>query len=628
MSKEAIAKQISLATLGSNTASPISSVDESSLGEEMLALLGALRAIPADAKHPKHSVSNIIGWGLRHTDSGIPLDIGLQLANEWDQLSGGDAVGVFETCDPDYHQMQPITKASIFDLAREYGWKGELPWQSPHPLTARIEIVPFPLDSLPPLVREAVREVASFTQAPIALIASCALSSLSLVGQAYINVARTTKLTGPVSLFMLTIADSGERKSTCDGNFNSPVRQYERDQSQAREPEVTKYRADIAAWNAKVGGVKERIKQSAKAGKLKPEDDHELFQLEKQMPEPPLIPRLLYSDATPEALAYSLAKGWPSGGLMSSEAGGVFGSHAMGSDSVMRNLALLNQLWDGGSITIDRRTSESFKVENVRLTVGLQVQEATLQEFFNKSGALARGTGFLARFLVAWPTSTQGYRQFAEPPDSTPHLDKFHNRLTEILGNEPAFNDQGGLDPKMLRLTKEAKSLWVDYYNEVEQGLREGGELYDVRDVASKSADNVARMAALFHWFSESGDRIGRDAVQSATAICAWYLHESRRFFGELAIPQEMVNASKVDDWLIRYCRREGASEVGKSDVLQYGPVRKAKLLDDAIGELVQLNRVRSRKEGRRIIIELNPDLLGFANAKAANPAKDGRALG
>ena len=76
----------------------------------------------------------------------------------------------------------------------------------------------------------------------------------------------------------------------------------------------------------------------------------------------------------------------------------------------------------------------------------------------------------------------------------------------------------------MLRLTKEAKSLGWIITNEVEQGLWEGGELYDVRDVASKSADNVARMAALFHWFSESGDRIGRDAVQSATAICAWHL--------------------------------------------------------------------------------------------------------
>ena len=35
----------------------------------------------------------------------------------------------------------------------------------------------------------------------------------------------------------------------------------------------------------------------------------------------------------------------PSGGVISSEAGSVFGSHGMGKESVMRNLAALNQLW-------------------------------------------------------------------------------------------------------------------------------------------------------------------------------------------------------------------------------------------------------------------------------------------
>jgi putative DNA primase/helicase len=33
---------------------------------------------------------------------------------------------------------------------------------------------------------------------------------------------------------------------------------------------------------------------------------------------------------------------------------------------------------------------------------------------------------------------------------------------------------------------------------------RTGGELYDLRDVGSKAADNVARMAALFHVFAGS----------------------------------------------------------------------------------------------------------------------------
>jgi hypothetical protein len=69
----------------------------------------------------------------------------------------------------------------------------------------------------------------------------------------------------------------------------------------------------------------------------------------------------------------------------------------------MRNLSLLNVLWDGGELSIGRRTSESFTVRGARLTVGLQIQEAALRSFFDRSGGLARGTGFLARFLVAWP---------------------------------------------------------------------------------------------------------------------------------------------------------------------------------------------------------------------------------
>lgn len=121
-----------------------------------------------------------------------------------------------------------------------------------------------------------------------------------------------------------------------------------------------------------------------------------LTQLEHGKPEPPRVPRLILGDETPENLAWTLAKQWPSGGVVSSEAGVVFGAHGMGKDSVMRNLALLNILWDGGSLSIGRRTSESFTVKGARLTVALQIQEAALRAFFDKSGGLARGTGLPA----------------------------------------------------------------------------------------------------------------------------------------------------------------------------------------------------------------------------------------
>ena len=99
-----------------------------------------------------------------------------------------------------------------------------------------------------------------------------------------------------------------------------------------------------------------------------------LLALSREKPEAPRIPRLLFADVTPEALAYALAKQWPSAGVVTAEAGIVFGSHGMGKDSVMWNLGLLNQFWDGTSLQIDRRTSESFTVHGARLTEALQVQ--------------------------------------------------------------------------------------------------------------------------------------------------------------------------------------------------------------------------------------------------------------
>jgi putative DNA primase/helicase len=88
----------------------------------------------------------------------------------------------------------------------------------------------------------------------------------------------------------------------------------------------------------------------------------------------------------------------------------------MGSESVMRNLATLNQLWDGATLATSRRSSESFTVRGARLTMALQVQEATIRAFFANTKGLARGTGFLARFLVSWPQSTQGKRHFTDAP--------------------------------------------------------------------------------------------------------------------------------------------------------------------------------------------------------------------
>ena len=56
-------------------------------------------------------------------------------------------------------------------------------WSDPQPLMAKVPPEPYPVDALPDTIRHAVEEVAGFVKAPIPLVASSALSSLSLAIQ-------------------------------------------------------------------------------------------------------------------------------------------------------------------------------------------------------------------------------------------------------------------------------------------------------------------------------------------------------------------------------------------------------------------------------------------------------------
>lgn len=484
-------------------------------------------------------------------------------------------------------------------------------WQTPQPLTAKIKPLPYPTDALPTTIDQAVTEVHDFVKCPVPLVACSALAAVSLSIQAHIDVKRANRLHGPTGLFMLSIADSGERKSTCDSFFTSEIRKYESKQTEDAAPKIKEYVSEFAAWSAEKEGLLAAIRDSGKKGNSTQALREDLLELENNEPKAPRVPRLIIGDETPEALAWSLAKKWPSSGVVSSEAGTVLGSHGMGTDSAMRNLALLNTLWDGGELSIGRKTSDTYTVKGARLTVALQIQESTLKSFFDKSAGLARGTGFLARFLVAWPDSTQGSRSFTEAPDSWPRLEIFNQRIAEILKMDVPTTVGGWLVPAMMEFTPEAKKLWIMFHDSLEAELSAGGRLYDVRDVASKAADNAARLAALFQVFQHGKDgAITADSFLYASKVVSWHLHESRRFFGELALPVELANAAKLDSWVIEYCRRERTHIVGKSDAMQYGPLRSKKLIDGAITDLCDLDRLMAQKNGKRIILKVNPALL------------------
>ena len=322
------------------------------------------------------------------------------------------------------------------------------------------------------------------------------------------------------------------------------------------------------------------------------------------------MPRWQYQDFTIEALGKGLM-GWPAAVIESDESGALFGGYSM-REAALKFFADLNRFWDGKYINVDRRQSESYRIDGVRLSVSLMIQEPTLREFFRQNKQLARGTGFLARFLISWPSSMIGQRFYKDPPKGWPALSAFHQRMEHLLSKSLKIDKQGSLELTTLELDDQARNRWIQFHDDLERELGVGKDLHDVRDIASKTADNAVRIAANFHTFTSFGqsNRITGSMMAAGRDLALWHLYESQRFFNELAVSPEEANAITLDAWMIDRCRSKGSDDISRRELQREGPVRRPRDLEQALLFLSSLSRCRAVKDGKKVIIQINPSLL------------------
>ena len=97
-----------------------------------------------------------------------------------------------------------------------------------------------------------------------------------------------------LALFFLTVAESGDRKSTVDRLLGRAVRQFQDDQRDASKAVLAAHAADLAAWQAKRDATSGKMEGDAKGGK--PIEGHraDLAQIEGEKPDAPRVPRLIY----------------------------------------------------------------------------------------------------------------------------------------------------------------------------------------------------------------------------------------------------------------------------------------------------------------------------------------------
>lgn len=484
-------------------------------------------------------------------------------------------------------------------------------WPEPLPLYRTPEAAePFPLEALGPL-EAVVRETLRIVQAPDALVAASYLAAASMAAQGLANIAMDGR-TYPLSLYCLTIGESGERKTAVDAIASRPLREFQERLHLAQADEITTWEGKVGAWEVE----RKRIMADKKASR----ESREAALEELGAPPPkPWYGLMLTSEPTYEGLVKLLADGWPAAGLLSSEGGSFLGGHAMSKDHRLRTISGLSELWDGRPTDRVRSGDGMSLLMNRRLALHLMAQPIVARELLGDT--LAQGQGLLARMLVAAPSSTAGSRRYvAEAVEDTPEYEIYRARLTMMLERVErlVLSDteahKRGLALRNLPLAPSAKRLWVQFYEHVEGHL--SAELAPIRAFASKLAEHALRLSGVLalHANPEAAG-IGEEPMQMGIELAQWYGGEALRLAGGYRIPRELALAGEVLAWVCERTQGRSPRLLHLAEVYQFGPagVRSARAARESLrvleehGYLAYRPNAEVEGQARKDAWEVNP---------------------
>lgn len=437
--------------------------------------------------------------------------------------------------------------------------------EGPQPLVR--EIAPgaaYPVHALGPL-RNAVEAVQGMTQAPVAIPAQSALAVASLAVQGFADV-ETLGGARPLSLFAMTIARSGERKSACDAPLMTALREHEREEAKASRDAMQSWQNAQALWK----GRRDHILKNAKncKGESRAAAQADLEALGPEPDAPPSADRTV-TEPTFEGLTKLFAHGQPSLGLFSDEGGQFLGGHAMNTDNRMKTLAAFNDLWQGNPIRRTRAGDGHATLHGRRLAVHLMVQPTVARTFM--ADPLAADTGFLPRFLICEPPSAIGTRMQANARRDDRTLEAFNARLRDILETAlPMDPETRELQPHTLGLTPEARKLLVSFADAIEVAQVPGGDLHHITGTASKAAEQAARIAGvLTMWRDIAAEQVAEPEMADGIALAQFYLTEASRLASAATVSVETDRAETLRRWLFE---KWPEMEITVRDVVRLGP--------------------------------------------------------
>ncbi|KRS16690.1 hypothetical protein XM52_17515 [Roseovarius indicus] len=363
----------------------------------------------------------------------------------------------------------------------------------------------------------------------------------------------------PMALYLITIAQSGERKTAVDSDAQMGIKAFERELQRS---------------------IQDRRALEQEGANSDDADDE--------------VSEIVVSDPTYEGLLGVMVRGPGVACLSNDDAAGFFGGHSMSRDQRQKTIAGLSQIWSGSDIKRPRAHGRDTSVAGVPLTMSLMFQPYLIGQVYGDREMVEQG--ILPRVLPCFPRSTMGarffqdinhearmaIRRFAESSLET--LQDLHSRQGLCLPSDDPFAP----DSAVLPLSTEARSVLIGFYNSVEADLGDGGRFEKIRGFASRSIENATRIAAIVTLFDDiEATEVTEPAARSACDLMRFYLTQFSALLKLGRSERNNCEAGLLGAWM---ASKYGAGGCGHDkDVSQFAPpmFRKKGDRQDAMQTLV-----------------------------------------
>ncbi|RLL47828.1 DUF3987 domain-containing protein [Oceanobacillus piezotolerans] len=504
-----------------------------------------------------------------------------------------------------FNEQQKIHTSGKDDL--EEGKKDTSPYWD-EPIGFDEEKLPeFNISIFPDWLRDYVEAVSESVQVAQDAPAMACISLLSSILSRKFVIKPNNDWTEVLTIFSAVAMASSERKSPSHDKIVKPLFNYERNRSEELQDTITEQRTWLKAQEKRLN------EQYSKYGKKK-EDAvlKDIHAIEKEISNTVIItnPRLVTSDATPEALASLMHKNNEKIAVLSAEGKEVFDMIAgRYSANGQPNMDLYLKGYTGESTSIDRKGGDPILLENPCMTVGLFVQPSVIKGI----GKEFQNRGLTARFLFSFPRKMAGNRNME--PETIP--EEIKNTFESVVEKMLRFESKN----EVLTLEEEAGQLFLYNRYTTEELYKDDDLSESFKSWIGKLDGNLIRLAGLFHIAEHAPNgmesipkKIGVKSVRAAMDLKEYFIEHAKKAYGVMGVSEDDENAKyvlkRIKDIIDkRKSKNEDTGYMSHQELYQAvkNRIGKSNNLNPILLELQNRNFIRdSFREGRRVL-NINP---------------------